>query len=126
MNEHITGKELKQSEGGTTIILGGKEYIIAMDFNAICDLEEKYGSFDKAIKILESIGQDFSKPGVMKNMRFILCTMLRHTDEEMTERKAGKLITTGNMQKIMDALGKAMYGTSTEVEDPKAESPQEN
>lgn len=126
MNEHITGKDLKQSEGGATITLGGKDYIIAMDFNAICDLEEKYGSFEKATMVLESIGSDFSKPGAMKNIRFILCVMLRHTDDEMTERKAGKLLTMDNMQQIMDTLGKAMCGTTTENNDPKkVESPQE-
>lgn len=127
MDEHITGKDLKQSEGGKTITLGGKKYTIAMDMNAICDLEEKYGSFEKAEKVLDEIAAfDFSKPGVISDLRFILCVMLRHTDDSMTERKAGKLITQDNMQEIMDSLGKAMYGTPTEIDSPKENSPQEN
>lgn len=126
MNEHITGKDLKQSEGGKVMTLGGKEYTIVMDFNAICDLEDKYGSFEKANKVLDSIGQDFKKPGAMKDIRFLLYVMLRHTDDEITERQVGKLITQDNMQEVMNSLGKAMYGTPTEVDDPKEISPQEN
>ena len=118
MNEILKGNDLKQLEGGPSITLGGKEYIIAMDFNAICDLEEKYGSFEKAVTILDSIGSDFSKPDAMKNIRFILCVMLRHTDDEMTERKVGKILTMDNMQEVMDALGKAM-GATTEDKNPK-------
>lgn len=125
MDEHITGKDLKQSEGGKVITLGGKKYELAMDFNAICDLEERYGSFEKATKVLDSIGQDFKKPGVMKDIRFLLYVMLRHTDDEITERQAGKLITMGNMQEVMDSLGEAMHG-NTEVDGPKEASPQES
>lgn len=110
MASNINGRDLKQIDDGIKINLGGKTYGLALDFNAICDLEEKYGSFEAAAKVLDNIGSDFSKPEAMRNIRFILCVMLRHSDDEMTEREAGKLITMQNVQDILNALGKAMSG----------------
>jgi hypothetical protein len=119
MNAHITGNDLKQAESGEKISLGGKEYSLVMDFNAICDIEEKYGSLEKG---MDEIGK-----GKMKDVRFLLAAMLKHDDDEMNERKAGKLITTENMQEIFDALGKAMSGSMPQPNgtEKKAESPQE-
>lgn len=118
----MTGKELKGTNGAK-IELGGKEYEIALDFNAICDMEEKYGSFQKAAQVLDGIGSNFDKPGAMKEIRFILCVMLRHTDEKMTEREAGRLMTLTDMQKIMNSLGEAMKQPDDGTKN--VESPQE-
>lgn len=130
MNAHITGADLKQA-GGKTITLGGRDYEIALDMNAICDLEERYGDFEKAMDAIVRKDKSGKEHVSMKDMRFILCTMLRHTDEEMTERHAGQLITTDNMQEVMDALGQAMgnakgqQSESSEEEAKKEESPRE-
>lgn len=136
MNAHISGSELRDSSSGKTITLGGKNYEMVMDFNAICDLEERYGSFEKAFDAIFKKKEKGNKPEdnevktddiSMKDMRFMLCVMLRHTDDDMTERKAGKLITANNMQQIMNALGKAMTGSMPQPEDDEknAENPQE-
>jgi hypothetical protein len=117
MNAHITGSDLKQAEG-KKITLGGKEYEMIMDFNAICDIEKQYGNLEKG---MEKIGE-----GKMSDVRFLLAAVLRHSDDEMTERKAGKLITASNMQDIMNALGEAMGGSMPESdgEEKNAISPQ--
>lgn len=117
MNAHITGNDLKQAEGGPIIVLGGKTYQLCMDFNAICDIEEKYGSLDKG---MEKIGE-----GKLKDVRFLLAAMLRHLDDGMTERLAGKLITSENMQEVFDALGKAMNASMPGGTEKKEQSPQE-
>ena len=128
MNAHITGADLKQASG-KIITLGGKDYEIALDMNAICDLEERYGEFEKAMKAIVKKDKDGKEHVSMKDMRFVLCTMLRHTDENMTERRAGQLITTDNMQEVMDALGQAMGNAkgapAEENEAKKEESPRE-
>ena len=128
MDAHITGADLKQA-GGKSITLGGKDYEIALDMNAICDLEERYGDFEKAMGAIVKKDNDGKEHVSMKDMRFVLCTMLRHTDEGMTERRAGQLITTDNMQEVMDALGQAMGNAKgapdEENEAKKEESPRE-
>ena len=124
MDAHIVGSDIKEIQG-KTIALDGKEYKLVMDFNAICDMEERYGSFDKAVKVLDGIGSDFSKPGIMKDIRFLLCVMLRHTDEGMTEHKAGWLMTMESMQNITNALGVAMGASMPQGDEKKEASPQE-
>lgn len=117
MNAHITGNDLKQK--GTKINIGDKEYEIAMDFNVICELEEHYGSMDKVEAALSK-----SK---MKDVRFILYAMLKQSDESLTEKQVGHMITVQNMQQIMDALGKAMQSAIPEADDDgkNIKSPQE-
>ncbi len=121
----MTGKELKQAGSGSKIILGGKEYEIALDFNAICELEEKYGSFEKAVDVLDKIGKDLKIPGAMKDIRFLLYLMLRHTDDNITEHEAGKLLTMQDLQKTLDSLGGAMSGSIGAGTEKNVESPQE-
>lgn len=121
---NITGSELRGTGSAKTITLGGKTYEIALDMNAICDLEERYGSVDGAMKVLDGI-DDLNKPGVMKNIRFLLCVMLRHSDENMTEREAGRLMRLDDMQHIMNALGDAMQASMPEGDGKNATSPQE-
>ena len=115
MDAHITGEYIKQSTG-TQIELNGKKYSLCMDFNAICDIEERYGSLEKG---MEQIGK-----GKMADVRFLLAAMLRHDDDSITERITGKLITGKNMQEVMNALGKAMSGSMPEGNEKKVESPQ--
>lgn len=117
----MTGKELKSIDSGTVLVIGGKEYEIVLDFNAICELEEKYGSFEKATEMLNTISGDFSQPGMLKNIRYLLYLMLLHSDPDITEIKVGSMLTMNNMQEVMNALGRAMNGTKAK----KAGSPQE-
>ena len=119
---NITGSELRGSV--KTIILGGKTYELALDMNAICDLEERYGTVEKAMKVLDGI-DDMNKPGVMRNIRFLLCVMLRHSDENMTEREAGRLMGFEDMQHIMDSIGSAMQASMPEDDGKNAISPLE-
>jgi len=112
MDALIRGADLKNT--GTKITLGGKEYELVIDFNAISDMEEKYGDLNTAFDKVQN--------GKMSDIKFLLAAMMRHTDDEITERMAGKLITTENMQEVFDALGKAL-GNS--VEEKNAQNPQD-
>lgn len=116
MNAHITGADLKQS-GGTKITLGGAEYNLAMDFNVICDLEERYGTFEKAGEALGS--------GKMKDVRFLLYAMLKQDDESLTEKAVGHMIMLENMQPVIEALGTAMKASTPQADEKNVKSPQE-
>lgn len=117
MNAHITGSDLKQAESGVTVTLGGREYTLSVDFNVVCELEDHYGTFEKAG---DALGE-----GKMADVRFLLYAILRQTDETLTERKVGKMITIQNMNTVMDALGRAMQAGVPESDEKNAESPQE-
>lgn len=114
---HITGSDLKQAESGVTVTLGGREYPLSVDFNVVCELEDHYGSFEKA--------GDALGVGKVADIRFLLYAILKQTDETLTERKVGSLITVRNMKQVMDALGRAMQASVPESDGKNAESPRE-
>lgn len=105
MNAHITGSDLKAA-APAKLTIGGKEYEITMDFNVLCEMEERYGSMDKAGEALSS--------GRMKDVRFILYAILSQSDESLTEKQVGHMLTMQNMQEVMNALGKAMKASVPE------------
>ena len=49
MEAHIMGSELKEAKG-VHITLGGKDYNLVMDLNAIADIQDKYGDVDEGLK----------------------------------------------------------------------------
>lgn len=110
MNAHITGTDLKTGSEGISVELGGKSYCLTMDMNALCDIEDRYGDIKNLPDVISA--------GKMKDLRFILAAMLRHTDDSITESTAGKLITVQNVQELTDKMGKAMEGSMPE---PKKE-----
>lgn len=117
MNAHIeTGKELR--DGATAVVLNEKEYHLAFDMNAMCDMEEKYGSMEKAFSALSS-------EAGMKDLRFMLWKALQHSAPEMTEAQAGQLVTLQNVNTVAEALGKAMDTSVESSGEKNEEDPQE-
>lgn len=90
-----------------TVIKLDKERRINIDMNALVELEDKYGSIDKAFGALSGSPK-------MKDIRYILYLSLLHEDEALTENKVGKLINLGNLSTVIEALGGAMTSSLPE------------
>lgn len=123
MNAHITGNDLKNAAGKAVVLGDGKTYHLVIDMNAMCALEEHYGDFNNAMKVLSNLGTEEKdsngnpKPKkIMKDIRFMLWCALQHDNDELTEQDAGKLITLANMNEVMNALGAAMRASAPESE----------
>ena len=128
MDAHITGRTLKDIERGSKITLEGKNYRLLFDLNALCELEDKYGSLEDAMKKLSELGEKdkSGKPRkMMKDVRFLLWQALRHEDDNIAETDAAKLITIQNLQQAVNAIGYAMQSAVPEADEKNAESPQE-
>ncbi|MFZ3172077.1 MAG: hypothetical protein WA118_08865 [Carboxydocellales bacterium] len=82
-----------------TVVLD-KERSLVFDLNAICELEEKYGSMQGAM--------DAMSKGSMKAVRTLLYAGLKHEDDSLTEEIVGKLIDISNMAFVGDALNSAV------------------
>ncbi|KOA76595.1 hypothetical protein ADU78_05785 [Clostridium botulinum] len=95
---------------GSTVILD-KERKVVYDLNALCSLEEKYGSLDKAI---EKVSPKEGLPG-MKDIRYMFYLGLKNDDETLTEEKVGSLITLNNIYDIIEVIGNAMTGSLPEA-----------
>lgn len=118
MKSHITGKDLQKADSKVTLSLGGKEYTLAFNFNVICELEEHYGSFDKAGEALDG--------GKMKDVRFLLFAILKQKNKLLTEHEVGELIDLQSMGEVMEKLGEAMAASAPkEQAEKKEQSPQE-
>lgn len=99
MNANVTGADLKDK--GASITINGKEYDLGFDMNALCDMQDKYGTLDKAFsKVSKNID--------MKDLRFILWKALQHSEPKMTEQEAGRLITMRDINAGVSALNSAM------------------
>ena len=120
----MTGADLRGDNGKIT--LNGKEYHLEYDMNAMCDIEEKYGTFDAAMKKMSSM--DSNKP-IMKDLRFMFWKALQHSEPEITEERAAWMITMHNLNDVMMAVNAAMSTSQPDSEEngdeKNVENPQE-
>lgn len=134
MNAHITGNDLKNTAGSTITLGDGKTYHLVIDMNALCEIEDRYGDIQNAIKVLSNIGKVEKGPDgkikpkkYLKDIRFLLWVALQHDNDELTEREAAKLVTLGNVNEVMNALGAAMRASAHEGnnDEKNVKNPQE-
>lgn len=84
----------------TTIKLGGKEKTLKFTLNAFAELEEAYGSVDKALEAVDS--------GSMKAIRKLLWAGLLHDDPNITEMEVGNMIDVRELIALGESLGNAI------------------
>ena len=114
----MKGKELKEKR--IAITSNGKQYNLALDMNALCELEDMYGDIKKAI------GNFKEKP--MKTVRAFIYSMLKSQDEKITLMKAGALIDTKNFNQVVDAIKELIeeaFPENEETEDEEIEKEEE-
>lgn len=75
-----------------------KTFKIAFDFNAMCELDEVYGDFDKAMKALAE------GKGRLKAMRALIYSAIKPRYPQYTLVDIGEMLT-----EIMNDEGKAIY-----------------
>lgn len=81
-----------------------KERHLLFSLNAIDEMQDKFGGFDRLDKVLS--GKDS-----IKNIRWLLTVLLNEgaeeSEEELTEKQVGRLIHTGNFAEVKSAIFKA-------------------
>lgn len=87
-------------EKKTTFEIASKEYSLFYDMNAFAELEEIYGSLEKAM--------DFLGKGSVKAIINILWAGLIHENENLTKKEVGKLFDLSEMVKIAEVINKAI------------------
>jgi hypothetical protein len=97
-------------EKGVKITLD-KERTLLFDLNALCELEEAFGTIDEAFKKLEKIS--------MKGIRKLLHAALIHEDESLTEKEVGRLIDLNNIKYVAEKIQEAFNASTPEVKKEK-------
>ena len=77
-----------------------KPRTVKFDLNAFAELEDKYGSMEKAFSAMQS--------GSIKAARSLLWAGLLHEDETLTERQVGGMVTLENLGAVMAILSAAL------------------
>ena len=121
-----------------------KERYLRYDLNALCDLEDRFGSLDKAMDALmgetekddkgnqiKEIAKDMhgqiikvngnplmipkTKGFKVSNVRFLLYVGLKDSSPELTERDVGRLVGLNNIGYVASMIGKAMSDSMPEI-----------
>lgn len=87
-----------------------KPRILKFDLNSFAELEERYGSVEDAMLVLQS--------GTIKGIRTLLWCGLIHDDEQLTERQVGAMIGIGDLAELSEKLTDAMSTALPAVEVP--------
>lgn len=84
----------------TITLKDGVEREICFTLNAMAELEDRYGSVEKAFKAMDE--------GSIKAARCVLWAGLLDSDENLTEKQVGKLIDMQLMNDLMRELSAAL------------------
>lgn len=95
------------------------DHKLTFNVNALCDLEDAFG-VDDVNQVVEKINQLQDKPS-LRTIRTIFHVGLKQNHPEMTEQKAGEVISEIGIDKAAEALGKAIERAFPQSEDSDQE-----
>ena len=100
-----------------------RERHLLFSLNAIDEMQDKFGGFDRLDKVLS--GKDS-----IKNLRWLLTLLLNEGADEgeemLTEKQVGKLIHTGNFLEVKSSIFKAFSLGNNGTEEPPARDDEED
>lgn len=92
--------------GGYAVTLKGKEYNLLFSLNALDELQDRFGGYDK-------LGEVFNEnnPSWVKDTKWLLTLLINegllNEDENaelLTEQQVGRMIHVGNMKEVQRAM----------------------
>ena len=109
-------------DGRVPITLDRERHLL-FSLNAIDEMQDKFGGFDRLDKVLS--GKDS-----IKNLRWLLTLLLNEGADEgeemLTEKQVGKLIHTGNFLEVKSSIFKAFSLGNNGTEEPPARDDEED
>ncbi|GKX65649.1 hypothetical protein [Inconstantimicrobium mannanitabidum] len=97
----VTAKEL-QGKKPVTLEIGGKEYELTYNFGVLGELEECYGTVEKAM-------QELQKGKIKAISRWIWANMLVQDDNEnLTVRQVERMLNVDFMERVIEKMNLAM------------------
>ena len=113
-----------REKGEVEIDVGGKTYVLVMDFEAMCQLEDKLSTADKDVTFVEVMQK--ADRGSMRHMRAVLwAALLRHQPDITLQDVTNVIQTLGGVNGLNKALLAVSKATRPDAEDlPKGKRPQ--
>lgn len=110
--------------GGYPVTLNGKEYSLLFSLNALDEIQNKFGGYDKLSEVFNE-----NNPEWIKQTKWLLTLLINEgilaEDENatlLTEAQVGRLITIGSLQDIQNAIF-AAFATGTSGDGDAKEEP---
>ena len=111
--------------GAFPVELNGKEYGLLFSLNALDEVQEKFGGYDKLSEVFNK-----DNPNLFKDTRWLLTLLINEAllaeDENaqlLEEKRVGRLIHAGNLQEVQNAIFKSFYrGTAGDNRDAENEN----
>ena len=111
-------------DGRLPIELGGRKRHLLFSLNALDEIQDKFGGYDKLDQVFNQENKDW-----IKNTRWLLTLLLNEGEEEgeeVTEKQVGRWIHTGNMAEVQKAILMAFAVGTTGGEENKEEQGESN
>ena len=109
-------------DGRYPVNIGGKERHLLFSLNALDEIQDKFGGYDKLAEVFNQDNKEW-----IKNTKWLLALLVNEGAEEgepeVTEKQVGRWIHTGNIVEVKSAILKAFaVGTNgnnnTQEEEP--------
>ena len=95
--------------GAFPVELNGKEYGLLFSLNALDEVQEKFGGYDKLSEVFNK-----DNPNLFKDTRWLLTLLINEAllaeDENaqlLEEKRVGRLIHAGNLKEVQNAIFKS-------------------
>ena len=116
-------------DGRYPIELGGKQRHLLFSLNALDEIQDKFGGYDKLGEVFNQENKDW-----IKNTKWLLTLLVNEGanegEPEVTEQQVGRWIHTGNIITVQSAILKAFSvgsnGDKEEAEENEEEEPGES
>lgn len=111
-------------DGRYPVTLGGKERQLLFTLNALDEVQDKFGGYDKLDTVFNQSNKDW-----IKNTKWLLAMLINEgADEgepEVTEQQVGRWIHMGNITEVQSAMLKAFAVGTRGTTEPTDEEPDE-
>lgn len=111
MDKDLTKAEVMQDKGNQ-IVLAGKVFTVKFDLNALCEMQSRFGSLEKAFTTLEQ--GDFARIRALLHL-----ALANGENEDITVKQVGSLIDIKTMPAVVEVLEKTIVESMPEVEEGK-------
>ena len=104
----VTAKQLKNKNADTILTIDGKDVELTFNFGVLGELEDIYGSIDKALMEIQS--------GKVKAITNFIWANMVQDDDTITVKQVGKMLDMNFIQEMMAKMGKAMNNSFGTIE----------
>lgn len=101
--------------GAYPITLNGEEYGLLFSLNALDEMQERFGGYDKLHEVFNQNNKDW-----VKDTRWLFTLLINEARlaenenaETLSEQKVGRLINAGNLREIQQAIFAAFAAGTT-------------